>query len=402
MNNKKSIFCAMLCLAVIGIAFTTAFAQSGPNVVYVESNIGKVANKNSIFAWSNDGAGNLTPLSGSPFLTGGTGFFTATPAVANVFQGDQEVVINKGGSLLLAVNGHSNNISVFKINSDGTLTVVAGSPFPSNGPNPISLGLAERSPAGAIVVVGNQAGDPSQSNVPNFNTVRLGAGGTLTPITGSTITLPAGSLAAQALISPSDRFVFGLQFMGGGNLISWDISLGGKLIENNAMIPPNGGPVFLGSTANPLYRVLYVGLPEFGQVAVYNYDKSGTLSFIKTVANSGFEVCWLTANKEATRLYTSETGSNSVSVYDIEGHFNTPTELQHLTLSAGGTATNLKLDPSGKFLYVLGANMPSVGTGNVLHVLNVGSDGTLTETKLPVTIAEPNGEEPEGLAVVQK
>lgn len=279
---------------------------------------------------------------------------------------------------------------------------MAGSPFPSNGPNPVSLALAEGSPGGNVLVVANQAGDPSQSNIPNFNTLRLGSAGKLLPIAGSTVTLPAGGLAAEALISPGLRVAFGVQFMGGGKVISWSIGQSGKLVENNEVIPPEQGPVFLGAAANPWYRTLYVGLPEFGQVAVYNYDQGGVLSFVKTVANSGFEVCWLTTNKKGTRLYTVESGSNSISVYDIGGHFDTPVELQHMSLLAGGAATNLKLDPSGKFLYILGANMPSVGTGNVLHVLDVAADGTLTETKLPVPIRVSDGEEPQGIAVAQK
>ena len=47
------------------------------NVVYVESN-DPTAGKNGILAYRRDGAGKLTPLAKSPFLTGGTGVFDAS------------------------------------------------------------------------------------------------------------------------------------------------------------------------------------------------------------------------------------------------------------------------------------------------------------------------------------
>src|SRR5712691_10489278 len=47
-----------------------AFAQK--NLVYINGNI-TATGQNAVIALVNDGAGNLTPLAGSPFATGGTG-----------------------------------------------------------------------------------------------------------------------------------------------------------------------------------------------------------------------------------------------------------------------------------------------------------------------------------------
>jgi hypothetical protein len=59
----------------------TLSAQTSINMVYVESNIGKTANQNSVYAYSNS-AGKLTQLKGSPYLTGGTGVFSSTASMA--------------------------------------------------------------------------------------------------------------------------------------------------------------------------------------------------------------------------------------------------------------------------------------------------------------------------------
>src|SRR5215469_8876618 len=82
---------------------------------------------NSISAFSAGANGTLIPVSGSPFLTGGNGagggFFASnriTPAVVKDF--------------LYAANSGSNNVSAFAINpSTGGLTPVTGSPFATGG-----------------------------------------------------------------------------------------------------------------------------------------------------------------------------------------------------------------------------------------------------------------------------
>src|SRR5262249_43795419 len=133
---------AMKCSIAIGVTLgllSVALGQS-LNAVYVESNIGSLPNLNSVLGWSNDGLGNLAPLPGSPYLTGGTGVFSpggGTPA----FDADQQVIISPNGQKLMAVNAHSNTIAVFNINSDGSLIAVAGSPFASNGADPSSIAI---------------------------------------------------------------------------------------------------------------------------------------------------------------------------------------------------------------------------------------------------------------------
>jgi hypothetical protein len=116
------------------LACTTA-AVAQVNAVYVENNVGQSPNKNSIIALKNDGTGKLSPI--GKFLTNGTGVF-ATPKVGSPsLQADNEVVVNAAGTLLLAVNGGSNTISVFSIASNGALTLLSTTPFPSLGSDPV-------------------------------------------------------------------------------------------------------------------------------------------------------------------------------------------------------------------------------------------------------------------------
>ena len=374
----------------------TALAQN--NVVYVESNIGQTTNQNSVYAFVNNG-GKLTQLAGSPFPTMGTGVYSSNPVFAPGFQSDQEIVVNSAGTFLFAVNGHSDTITTFNINSGGSLTLSNISN--SNGADPVSLGLDETPPSGTVMTVINQDADPGQGGgIPNATDFFVTPAGDLTPVSNSTINYPASSIPAQALVSPSGKFMFVVQFMGGGALTSYDVGAGGKLVLNNSLIPTKGS-VFLGAAANAKQRAVYLGLPDVNMIGTYTYSSAGVIAFAHLTTNPGLQVCWMTNNKLGTRLYTTETNSNSVTVYDISGaNFNKPKELQHLPLLPGGLATNVKIDATGSYLYILGLNDPPGGTGNYVHVLNISStDGTVTETVSPTPVPVPAGEVPMGLAV---
>lgn len=401
-GRKLSRFRPGLLLTAILMVGTAALAQV--NAVYVESNIGQLPNKNSIYAFKNDGTGKLSPITGSPFQTGGTGVFEMNSVFSPGFQADQEIQTNAAGTLLFAVNGDSNTITTFAINAGGTLTNL--STVSSGGQDPVSIGVDDISPAGPQITVVNQADDPLQTGgIPNITSFNFDeTTGVLTPVANSTVNYPAGSLPAQALVSPSGKFNFVVQFMDGGLLTSYNVGAGGLLTVNNSMLPVRG-PVFLGATAHPKQRVIYVGMPAVNQMGVYTYNTAGQLALGKVIVNQGSLICWLTTDAAGTHLYTVESGTRTLTVYDISGaNYLKPIQTQHLTLKAGtDEPTNVKVDPTGKFLYVLGLQPNGQTPGNFLHVLNISStDGTLTETLNPIKIPVHVGEVPQGLAVALK
>ena len=174
---------------------------------------------------------------------------------------DQEIVINKAGTLLFAVNGHSNNISSFKINADGTLTTVSGSPFPSGGPQPASIGYRDNAFGNGVslMVVANKDSDPLQTQTaPNYTTFKVSPSGALKMNAGSTFTLPAGSSPSQAMIRNSGpTFLFGIQFAG-KNLSSYKLNRLGimSLISSQTLTNDAVGAVF-----HPVFKGIDVTLP---------------------------------------------------------------------------------------------------------------------------------------------
>jgi hypothetical protein len=115
----------LMALAMVTAARTPAWSA---DVIYLESNSTAA---NSIFAFKFDFAAAPTLISITP--TGGIGVFDQAFPPFGPFDSDQNLIENPEGTLLFAVNSGSNSIAVFHINSDGSLTAVDGSPFPSAG-----------------------------------------------------------------------------------------------------------------------------------------------------------------------------------------------------------------------------------------------------------------------------
>src|SRR3954451_21492488 len=94
--------------------------------VYVNLN---TATENSIAGFDRHGDGTLTSMAGSPIMAGGAG--------TGDTMGSQDALrITPDGRYLLAVNAGSHEISVLAVGDDGSLTPVTGSPFDSGGEVP--------------------------------------------------------------------------------------------------------------------------------------------------------------------------------------------------------------------------------------------------------------------------
>ena len=355
------------------------------------------------------------PLPTSPFPTGGAGIADPTFAVLPVFDTDRNVVINRERTRLFAVNSGSNTISVFDIAADGSLSPIEGSPFPSGGVNPVSLGLARD-----FLYVVNKNRDPQNSSqeasgsLANYTAFRVTPRGRLIPVPDSTVSVPTGSDPTQVLISPDQRLLFGAE-QTSGVLRSFKILPEGRLLQSpnspltlpDSEFPPGSPPPPhqpLGLQSHPSKPILYVGFVTINKLGVYSYDQAtGKLTFLKTVPNSGQAPCWIITNRAGTRLYTANTADNSVTVYDLTDP-TTPVEIQRVTLNSNGSAgaTQLTLDSTESFLQVVDhRNSPDVAEGNGLHVLNVNQDGTLIEvSSSPLALPSVDDSFPQGIIAV--
>ena len=380
------------------------------DIIYLETND---YNGNAILAYYHENDSTLVPLPGSPFSTGGNG-------IANPTQGlgpdddDNQVRITSDKRFLMAVNAGSNTIAVFKILSNGLLKSVEGSPFPSGGSNPVSIG--ESGKYFFIVNKGITSVGSKTAIVPNYTTVTMDNDGRLYNVPNSTFETTPGTSPSQALVSNDGHFLFGADFLGFmdtpavGTLRSFVINGNGTFAPvagTPLTIPQAGGA--LGLWQHPASDVLYVGFPVAGMIGIYNIKNTGALSFSNSVM-SGPAVCWLRTNANGSNLYALNSGENTVSVFNS----SVPTSLssqQKLSLKNAGplySAMNfttsedfsLSFSPSGKNLYVISQyTNPNLNLGNynLLHVLKVNNDGTLTEPANPLALPVSSSVRPQGV-----
>ena len=331
---------------------------------FVYTNDDQRDSANTVSAFSVAPNGTLTPVAGSPFLTGGIGW--GGGAIAS-----NRITI--AGNFLFASNATSTDVSVFAIDtSTGALTPVAGSPFPTGGTG-VAWGIAlSATPDGRLLMAAN-------SDVGSFiiTVFSIAADGRLTPIAGSpfpTMSRPDGikvtpngkflavaepevgavemsSIASSGALTSLGKFAEG----GAGSLAGVDIDCstsflyGGEASISTTVdaynIPPDGsltplpGSPFMpgvGSSSNvvllsPDDKTLFVSNQESSTITVFSADSTGSLSLV--------------------------TGSP----FPMNGHVSTP----------AGMATN----QDGTLLYVAS----SEGLRSALSVFRVATDGSLTE-----------------------
>jgi DNA-binding beta-propeller fold protein YncE len=293
----------------------------------------------------------------------------------------------------------------------GSLVAAAGSPFSSGGSAPGGLAVA-----GDRLVVVNKAQDgvrDLRTVAPNVTSFLVKPDGALSP-TGSVVELPPASSPTEAMVSSDGHVV--VVPLEHGPFVSLTMSASGRLTPapgSPLALPdsifPSSFPAIerwaLGLGALPSGGTLYGQVVDTSQLVVYRYQDSGELSFVRAVADPGaYLPCWSLVNAAGTRLYTDNAGNNSMSVFDLTDPAN-PLLLQVVTLRNAGNPWNLRMDPSGRFLFVLDArdrqDLVAAGQGNELHTMTVNPDGTLAEADFsPVPIPVPLNTNPIGVAVV--
>lgn len=393
-SSAAVVLTAALLLGLAPLASTQASAQvATPSKLYIESNITS-ANGNSVIGLQNDGNGNIIALPGSPYLTNGVGVGAGNATDAQ-WDADGELIMDALGSRLWAVNGNSNTITSFSINADGSLAQV-GSPVASNGQQPAALGIKEGVLPGGLglMVAVNKAADPLQPNnaTPNYTTFTVALDGSLTMNAGSTLNLPVNSFPAQAVIRRGSQVqFFGIEFKA-NTTSSYSMNRSGILSQISSIVPPVANPPQLGAILHPTKQYLYVDQPVQHAVGIFQYDKNGVLTYLRNVFAPGAAICWNAINTAGTRLYTAQTPSSEISVYDLT-HPGTPLLLQTFVVSGTGAApAHMALDPSQRFLYVV----DRVGT---VHVLDINSTGQVTEPRAAYNLGLPTGTVPLGVIV---
>ncbi|MEJ2008496.1 MAG: beta-propeller fold lactonase family protein [Acidobacteriota bacterium] len=215
-------------LAGAGPDAITATAQ--PSVLYVAN-----AQSNNISGYSLDASTGIpTPLPGSPYPAG------QGPASIKVLP---EAMPNSSGVRLVVVaNKLSNNVSVYSMASDGSLSPVPGSPFPA-GSAPTGTSGSGVSPLTFTYVSNSESNNISGYSIDN-------ATGTLTLLPGSPF--PAGT-SPSSIAAASGGFWVYVANAGSDTLSVYQIG------QDGALTQVSGSPFAVGKSPS---AVLYFQVPQ--------------------------------------------------------------------------------------------------------------------------------------------
>ncbi len=357
--------------------------------VYVNDN---TSGGNTVSGFARHADGALTPLPGSPFSAGGAGTGAGVPSQGGV-------QVSSDGNFLLVADAGSNEISVLRISGDGSLQAVSGSPFASNGAEPVSI--AAQGHTVFVANTGNAATAAADCSYKtgggsNYTGFRLDGGGRLTPLANSTYCVPPGSELGDVVLNAGASHLSGSR-VNPSLIDSLDVdSLGELTVSPGSPFPAQGvGP--FGSAFSPtLPDDLYVSNAHnggtAGTVSAFAVGKNAVLSSIgaSPFADNQAAPCWVAISPDGRYLFASNTASGSISSYAIAGD-GSLNLLGSTDLRGGPGNTDVALDAAGRLLFVL--------HGTSVNVLSVQNGVTTELTASPVTL--PAGIKPFGIAVAQ-
>jgi 6-phosphogluconolactonase (cycloisomerase 2 family) len=372
-NPIRLLGVAVVVAAAAFAAVVPAQADEGGDAgaVFVQNNS---TDGNGIAAYHRNADGTLTYL--TTYATGGIGG-RQTGAGSDPLASQGSLLLIPEAGLLLAVNGGSDSISVFRVEGDRlhlSQVISSGGSFPT--------GFAVRDD---LVYVQDGGGDGAVSGY------RI-SGDKLHPIEGSTRTLYLGNtpnpffLASTAEVgfTPDGAHLI-VTTKTHGTVDVFSVRPDGRLsstpVKNVA-----AGPVPFAFVFDTSGR-LVLNFAGTSSLETFTVNDDNTITPVGApVGDTQAALCWVTS--AASYQYTSNTASGSISqfrvMHDGSVALVNPTAAINIPGATDSGAAG------GSFLYV------QSGTTGTVHVFAIGAGGSLTRIQV---ISVPDGDDQEGIAV---
>lgn len=359
-------------LPIGAVAVDAEATSSSPGAVFSMTN-DPSANQITVFARNADGTldkRETVPTGGMG--TGGPEDSANGLILANM-NGESSPTNTKGAAkYLLALNGGSNSISVFR-NDPGGLELVDTEP--SNGTRPISItvnrGVAYVLNAGAFMCSG-------LGEQPNITGYTFDADGQLAPIPGSTRPLSGipNSGCTQVAFDKTGKVVI-VDEQQADVITTYTRNADGTLSQPTPQQSTGNGPFGLNFTQrNQLLTTENFGaLPAQGALASYAIDEAtGTLTPLSpSVRNAQSDTCWVVITDDNKYAFTSSFGDDGgLSSYRVRPDGSLELlDAQAATVGAG--SSDLTLSGDSRYLY---AKNSLLGT---VTAFRIEDDGALTQ-----------------------
>jgi uncharacterized repeat protein (TIGR01451 family) len=315
-------------------------------------------------------AGGAGPQPAYAHVTGSP-FSTNYPAGAEPFS----VAIDPGGDFLATANNVTDNVSIFGIAADGTLTPVAGSPFSTHGPSgggglPYSVAF---SPGGGLLATAN-------SDEGDVSVFQVAADGRLSPAGGSpfSTTRPHGSNAGPNAVAFSpDGTLLATANPNDDSVSVFEVEADGRLgpplgpfSTDNGPTAPGGFPFSV--AFSPDGRLLATANLFTDNVSVFEVAPDGTLH---QVSGSPFATTRSGGGSGPQSVAFSPTGGllatanqSDVSLFDVASD-GALSQVAHSPFSVAGPSS-VAFSPGGGLLATANFGGAANSTVSVYEVTN--------------------------------
>ena len=272
------------------------------------------------------------------------------------------VTLSGNGRYVFVVNAVSNTVSTFSIRRRG---LTLESSVDSGGQRPISVTEHE-----GLVYVLNAAG---AGNVAGFRN----HGGVLKPVAGSVQPLSAATGTGSAQVgfgADGDSLI--VTEKGTNKLTTYrvrhDGSIGGPLVTASAGATPFGFAV--DRRGNLLVSEAFGGAAGASALSSYAFSNTAPATPVLvsgSVLNTQSAACWVVVTPNGRYAYTTNTGSNTISLYGVQktGQLSL---LQGIAATSGAGPIDAAMAPNGRAIYVLNAGSDTITS------FSVGKDGRLS------------------------
>ena len=323
---------------------------SAVGAVYTLSNS---AAGNAVIVFGRGADGSLSPAGSFATLGNGTGAGLGSQGA---------VTVSEDGDLLFAVNAASNSITSFAV--DGTnLTRI--STVPSGGTLPISITVH-----GDVLYVLNAGG---AENITGFS---ISSSGALTQLAGSSRPLSGTGVGpAQVGFDPSGRYLVVTE-KSTNRIDVYAVSSDGY--ASAPVVNPSAGQTPFGFAFNQ-HGVLIVseafgGAVDASAVSSYTLGTNGSLNVVSaSVPTTETAACWVAVTNNGKFAYAANTGSASVTGYQVRSGSLALLDASGKTGNTGTTPIDAAVSRNSQFLYTLTAGSHAISAFAVRQ-----NDGSLT------------------------
>jgi 6-phosphogluconolactonase (cycloisomerase 2 family) len=198
------------------------------------------------------------------------------------------------------------------------------------------------------------------------------------------------------LFNRDASILIGIRF-GSGGLDTFSVKSNGKL-KRRRVLNNESGPFAAVFDAVADERLLVADARVPG-AASYLVQGNGSISRLSRVSNAPERAaCWIAVHSDDNRVWVSNTGTNSLSLFTVDAEGRLSLTATHSTLAFGRTPFEIALDPENRFLYQLNVRAGAQS----IHAMRVIDDTHDAGVADIGAVALPAGSAPIGLVVATR